>query len=164
MTNCIAFLGKLAGRWEGAGINHEGQSYKGEITFDVPVNNSAAIIHCLATGTDGSVYHLETLMVGTEPGGACFAYSASNNVPGVVHFSITQPSPESIVFTLGDLADLSNFREVITMRIEAESELFHGFAWAMPGEPMQERSSGRLSPVTCRAKPHESWVANTKSP
>jgi len=147
MTNCIAFLAKLAGKWEGSGINHEGQDYKGKATFDAPVNESAIMIRFQAAAADGSIYHFETLMVGKEPDGDFTAYSASNNVPGIVHFSVSQPTPESLVLTLGDLANLSTFREVITMRVGAGGELIHAFAWAMPGEAMQDRSSARLFPI-----------------
>jgi hypothetical protein len=144
MTNCIGFLAGLAGTWEGSGINHESQAYTFILTIEAPVNQAAIILRFQAAGTDGTIFHMETLMVGIQPGGTCIAYSASNNVPGVVAFSATQPAPETILLTLGDLADLAAFREVITLRLETAAEIFHGFAWAMPGEPMQDRSAARL--------------------
>jgi hypothetical protein len=144
MTNIMTFLTRLVGKWEGAGINREGQAYVGTLTVEAPVNEAAIIILFQAAGTDGSIYHGETLMIGMQPGGDCVAYSASNNVPGVATFVVTQPAPETILLTLGDLADLSAFREVITLRLETGPEIFHGFAWAMPVEAMQDRSSARL--------------------
>jgi hypothetical protein len=110
MTNIITFLSSLAGKWEGSGINHEGQAYTGTLTVEAPVNNAAIIIRFQAAGADGAIYHVETLMLGIQPGGGGVAYSASNNVPGVVAFSATQPAPETILLTLGDLADLAAFR------------------------------------------------------
>lgn len=50
MTDCISFLAALAGKWEGSGINHEGQVYKGEVSFEAPINKSAAILRVLAAG------------------------------------------------------------------------------------------------------------------
>jgi hypothetical protein len=107
------------------------------------VNAAALILRFTATGVDGAVYHRETLMAGREDGGDMAAYSASNNIAGIVRFSVAPRGAEGVVFTLGALDDVSGFRETITLRLEGP-ELFQGFAWAMPGEVMRERSSARL--------------------
>jgi hypothetical protein len=83
-------------------------------------------------------------MIGVAPNGATAAFSVSNNIPGLASFLVTQPTSQSLVLTLGNIEDAGTFREVITFRLQPGEELFHGYAWAMPGEPMQERSSALL--------------------
>ncbi len=144
MSDCIAFLAKLCGNWEGAGLNHEGQSYTGQLILDPQINRLAILLHFSAKGSDGVVYHRETIMIGVQPNGTTAAFSVSNNIPGVASFLVTQPTSQSLVLTLGNIEDPGTFREVITFRLERGEELFHGYSWAMPGEPMQERSSALL--------------------
>jgi hypothetical protein len=145
MSDCIAFLAKLCGTWEGSGVNHEGQSYTGQLILDPQINPLAMLLHFTATGADGAVFHRETLMIGVQPDGSTAAFSISNNIPGLASFRVTQPSTESLVLTLGDIEDPNSFRELITFRLEPGGELFHGYSWAMPGELMQDRSSALLT-------------------
>jgi hypothetical protein len=145
MSDCIAFLAKLCGTWEGSGVNHEGQRYTGQLILDPQINPLAMLLHFTATGADGAVYHRETLMLGVQPDGSAAAYSISNNIPGMASFQVTQPASQSLNLTLGNLEDPVSFREVITFRLEPGGELFHGYSWAMPGEPMQDRSSALLT-------------------
>lgn len=143
MVDCLAFLAGIVGNWEGEGVNHEGQVYTGRLVVEAPVNAAAIILRFTATGVYGELYHQEILMAGSEEGGDMAAYSASNNLAGIARFSIVQSGPEAVVFTLGALDNFAGFRETITLRLEG-AELFHGFAWAMPGEVLRERSSARL--------------------
>jgi hypothetical protein len=148
MSDCIAFLAKLRGRWEGSGVNHEGQDYTGQLILDPQINPLAILLHFTATGADGTVFHRETSMLGVQPDGSAAAFSISNNIPGLASFRVTQPTTQSVALTLGNLEDPGNFRELITFRLEPGEALFHGYSWAMPGEPMQERSSALLRRVS----------------
>jgi hypothetical protein len=148
MSDCIAFLAKLRGRWEGSGVNHEGQDYTGQLILDPQINPLAILLHFTATGADGTVFHRETSMLGVQPDGSTAAYSISNNIPGMASFQVTQPTTQSVALTLGNLEDPGSFRELITFRLEPGEALFHGYSWAMPGEPMQERSSALLRRVS----------------
>ena len=148
MSDCIAFLAKLCGKCEGTGVNHEGQSYTGQLILDSQINRLAMLLHFAATGSDGTVFHRETLMIGVQPDGTTAAFSISNNIPGLASFRVTQPATQSVVLTLGNIEDPASFRELITFRLEPGGELFHGYAWAMSGEPMQERSSALLRCVS----------------
>jgi hypothetical protein len=148
MSDCVAFLAKLCGKWEGSGVNHEGQGYTGQLILDPQINSLAMLLHFAATGADRTVYHRETFMIGVQPDGSTAAFSVSNNIPGLASFRVTQPSTQSLLLTLGNIEEPSAFREVITFRLEPGGELFHGYAWAMPGEAMQERSSALLHCVT----------------
>ena len=148
MSDYIAFLAKLCGKWEGSGLNHEGQSYTGQLILDPQINSLAMLIHFAAEGSDGTLYHRETLMIGMQSNGTTAAFSVSNNIPGLASFSATQPTTQSLLLTLGNIDDEDSFREVITFRLESDGELFHGYSWAMPGEPIQERSSALLHRIS----------------
>jgi hypothetical protein len=148
MSDGIAFLANLCGKWEGSGVNHEGQDYTGQLILDPQINRLAMLLHFTATGAAGTVFHRETLMIGVQPDGSTAAFSISNNIPGLASFRVTQPATESLVLTLGDIEDPNSFRELITFRLAPGGELFHGYSWAMPGEPLQERSSALLRCVT----------------
>jgi hypothetical protein len=139
----ITFLAALTGAWQGQGINHESQPYQARLTFDPPINPSALSVHFTATGEDGAIYHAETLLIG-----AAAAYSASTNLPGIAHFAVTHPTPDAIHLTLGDLTNQNSFREVITLRLDASGTLLHNFAWAMPNDPIQNKSTAHLRQVS----------------
>ena len=126
MSDCIAFLAKLCGKWEGSGVNHEGQGYTGQLILDPQINRLAMLLHFAAKGSDGTIYHRETLMIGVQPNGTTAAFSGSNNIPGLASFLVTQPTSQSLVLTLGNIEDAGTFREVITFRLESGGELFHG--------------------------------------
>jgi hypothetical protein len=144
MSDSIAFLIELMGLWEGEGVNHEGQAYRGRMVVEPPMNQAAMLVRFVATGLDGAAYHREVLMAGLTAEGEEVAFSISNNLPGIVRFEMARPAPNHVVFTFGRLENNDSFREVITIRRDADGGIFHGFAWAMPGEAMQERSSARL--------------------
>jgi len=89
------------------------------------------------------IYHAETLLISDIA-----AYSASTNLPGIAHFAVTHPAPDTIHLTLGDLANPQTFREVITLRLDPSGTLLHNFAWAMPNDPIQNKSSAHLRQVS----------------
>jgi hypothetical protein len=132
-------LPTLSGRWTGSGLNHVSQPYTGRLIVN-PINPGATILTFTATGADGEIYHTETILIGETS-----AVSASNNLPGLATFALTHPTPETLTLTLGDLTDESTFRETITLHLTPDLTLHQTYAWAMPGEPIQPRSTSHLT-------------------
>jgi len=138
MPNPIPFLATLTGAWQGTGLNHDSQPYTARLTIAPPINPAAITTHFTATGADGTTYHTETLLISPTA-----AHSASNNLPGIVPFTVSHPDPDTLILTHGDLTDESTFRETITFHLTGQT-LHQTHAWALPTEPLQARSTAPL--------------------
>jgi hypothetical protein len=132
-------LPSLTGTWTGAGVNHESQPFTAHLTIH-PINSTAFILTFTATGTDGEIYHTETILISETS-----ATSASNNLPGLATFTVTRPNPETLTLTLGDLTNETAFRETITLHSPTPDTLHNTYAWAMPGEPLRPSSTSHLT-------------------
>jgi hypothetical protein len=133
------FLIPLAGTWSGPGLNHESQPYTGRLTI-TPINPTATILTFTATGTDGTIYHAETILIGETT-----STSASNNLPGLATFTVAHPTEDTLTLTLGDLTDDTTFRETITLQHAPDGTLHQSYSWSLPGSPIQTRSITRLT-------------------
>jgi hypothetical protein len=134
-----AFLATLAGTWTGQGTNHESQPFTARLTLH-QLNPTAIQLNFTATGTDGTTYHTETILIGPET-----ATSASNNHPGLAQFTVSHPTPDTLILTLGDLSDQSMFRETITLHLTPTGDIHQTYAWALPGTQLAPSSFATLT-------------------
>jgi hypothetical protein len=140
MPDPIAFLTPLAGTWTGPGTNHDSQSFTARLTIAPPLNPTATVLSFTATGTTGEIYHTETILLTPDT-----AISASNNLPGLAHFLVTHPTPDTIILTLGDLANTTTFRETITLHLTPFGTLHQTYAWALPHTQLSPSSTATLT-------------------
>ncbi len=73
-----------------------------------------------------------------NPGATILTFTATGADGEIYH-------TETITLTLGDLTDEFTFRETITLHLTPDLTLHQTYAWAMPGEPIQPRSTSHLT-------------------
>ena len=134
----------------GTGINHERQSFEGSIEINPVANGKGAQVIFRAVGSDGSVFHEETSLLGPGFDGKPCLFVLSNNHPAVTphslkHNSISDDS-QSFVFGFGDIANQSTFREEIHLDLFSDGSVSYKYFWGMPGGEFAERSGAKMMP------------------
>ncbi|MEE3502688.1 hypothetical protein [Acidiphilium acidophilum] len=140
MNDPIAFLAAHAGRYEGAGISHDGRGFVGVLIIEPPLNPSTLSYRFIATASDGETLHTEIASIGRSRAGAIEIVHVSNNIPGLQHFRLGDSGDGEMVLIHGDLADPQVFREIVRLLFSSETTGRLSYEWAMPGEAMAPRS------------------------
>ncbi|MHA6761479.1 hypothetical protein [Streptacidiphilus sp. PAMC 29251] len=145
-------LAAWVGAYRGGGTNHEGESFDAVADVREIAEGRSLCLEFTATGAAGQVFHTEVSLICQDlaGGGLCLAQACSN-IPGLaVHqgsdavFSDTG-SLLSVSFAFGD--DDSGFRQVLTLGRSSPGALEYSFAWAMPGRPVEPRSTALMAVV-----------------
>lgn len=149
MNSGIQALLAKSGTYEGFGINHEGQRFKGALILTPRVERKGVSLDFSATGDDGAVFHKEHSLVGLTPRETASLWVLSNNHPGVVEHQLVESEAIagvewSLCFAFGDQSDRNAFRETITIDLWASGEISYRYAWGMPGGEFAERSSVKM--------------------
>jgi hypothetical protein len=120
MKELLKNLFDRAGSYEGFGINHEGQRFRGVLNLVPQIEGKGVSIDFCATGDDGTVYHKEHSILGITPLETLSLWVMSNNHPGVIEHQhvedkFTSGAEKSFSFRFGDTGNLNSFREVISL-------------------------------------------------
>jgi len=139
-----AFLKNLSARaafYQGSGTNHEAQNFTGSLVIR-PAHGGAALWF-RATGDDGEIYHEELVLIGAAFNGGLTMTSLNSNIPAAQHFVSEMTSADEARFITPDFEKPRNFRERVTLLLN-DSGITYSFAWGMPGQPIEDRSSATM--------------------
>lgn len=132
------------GTYSGNGVNHEGEPFAGTFKLEPILAGRGFQIRYLATGRDGSLYHLEHSLITPDGNGELCLWNFNSNAPGMLPHRLealrTEPSIGAR-FLYGDPAELNSFRERVTLTIDPDGSISYAYAWGLPGGEFSERSS-----------------------
>ncbi|MCO4744907.1 MAG: hypothetical protein KC912_08960 [Proteobacteria bacterium] len=147
MQAALTLLATRTGTYAGAGVNHDGQPFRGVLRMHPVLGGRGTRLRFVATATDGTLLHEEETLIGAEPSGSPTLVTLSSNLPGLlVHHLVDVARGEAVqlVFRHGDVDDDSVFREEIRIGMHPEGDVTYAFAWGMPGQPFADRSGVRM--------------------
>jgi hypothetical protein len=143
----LATLAGWPGIWTGEGVNHEKQTFKALLVARSLFKGTGTLLWFRAEGMDGTLYHEEVALLGGGIDQKMFMATANTNLPFLQTFSSSGRVSAEARLDLhhGDPSRLESFRETVTLHLQDNGRLLFAFAWAMPGETMQDRSSVMLT-------------------
>ena len=148
----------LKGTFEGPGLNHEGQKFRGVLTLTPQIAGKSATLDFRATTEDGAVLHQEHSLIGPSANEEPSLWIMSNNHPSVLEHEyfeddVAPGAQKTFSFRCGDFSRMDSFRETISIDLLTNGDLSYRYAWGMPGGEFKERSSARLQSGHQRAIP-----------
>ena len=132
-------------------MNHEKESFIGELKVQPLENGRALLLRYTATLLSGNVAHSESTLLGTGPDGKLCLWPVMSELPVVLPhtevMSKTEPGKYTLaVFGSGPQEDSAKFREEITIQVGSDGSLVYAHAWGMSGGNFEERSSCSMLP------------------
>ncbi|POZ60907.1 hypothetical protein [Chromobacterium alticapitis] len=148
----LAALQSLPSQFCGEGINHNDQTFTGCLNWMPLPGQRALLLHYSATGADGSTLHRESTLLGYQPDGTLCLWPVMEELPFVLPHPAIRLAEDGhgtleIVFASGPRSLAELFRQEITIRLEANGQLYLAHAWGMPNSSFEDRSQCRLTPV-----------------
>ncbi len=140
-----------AGKYCGTGVNHAAESFTGNLELRALEGGSAALLHYVATRTDGKHLHAETTLVACDALGALCLWPAMEELPHLlVHRLLSRDDTAAgttlFVFSSGRQDDRTSFREEIVLEIQAgHGVVGYRHRWGLPGGEFDERSWCRFA-------------------
>ena len=149
MREDFKVLFNYAGTFEGFGINHEGQKFRGTLNLVKQIDGRGLSLDFRATGDDGTVFHSEHSILGLTPFETFSLWVLSSNHPGVIEHQYfdDKPAPGALAtlsFRCGDFGNTASFREVISLDLLEGGDLTYRYSWGMPGGEFKERSAVKM--------------------
>ena len=134
----------------GTGINHEGKEFEGTLQIQPAAGGKGLKLSFKAVGSDGTVFHDESSLIGPGFDGKPCLFVLSNNHPGVIPHGLKREDSTSelstFIFGFGDVTDRTSFREEIALLIGADGSVEYKYSWGLPGGEYQERSGAKMLP------------------
>ena len=135
----------------GEGVNHENESFIGELNVQSLEGGQAVLLRYTATLMSGSVVHSETTLLGTGPDGKLCLWPVMSELPVVLPHTEVMNTSEPGKYTLavfgsGPREDSANFREEISIHVSSDGSLVYAHAWGLPGGNFEDRSSCSMVP------------------
>lgn len=147
----FGLLSEATGKYEGSGMNHEGQDFKGSFQMRSAFPGKLISLESSAVGSSGEVYHEEVSWIGPDMAGTLMLYVSSNNHPGVTPHAFDRleekDGAKHIVFRFGDVSNVQSFREEIAISIFSDGQLSHFYAWGLTGGEFKTRSGSKMRRV-----------------
>lgn len=146
MQELLSALVAQAGEYVGNGVNHEKEPFVGTLRVEPLVNGSAALLHYSAVGLDGSPLHSEATLLANAPSGLCL-WPVMQELPFVLPHAALDRAPSvppgavACAFASGPRERSAEFREELTIVLQADGVLVYAHAWGLPGGEFSERSS-----------------------
>jgi len=149
--NLLSVLAAGPSAFRGTGVNHEDETFIGELKVQVLEAGFAVLLHYTATLSTGVVVHSESTLLGTGSNGRLCLWPVMSELPAVIPHPEVMASGEPgevmvAVFGSGPNTDAMTFREEITIRVDSEGSLLYAHAWGLPGGPFEQRSSCSMAP------------------
>jgi len=150
MKETFEALKKASGTYEGEGINHEGQSFRGKFSLKPILGGRGFAINFSATGKDGTVYHQEESTVAPAMSEKLTLWNFNTNMPCILAHELRSTesrknSAHRLVFGFNQASDAKAFREEIAIDIWDNGDLSYTYSWGMPGGEFKERSGVRMT-------------------
>ena len=149
--NLLGVLTSGPTAFRGEGMNHENESFIGDLNVQSLEGGRAAQIRYTATLLTGNVVHSESTLLGTGPDGKLCLWPVMSEIPVVLPHAEVMNTTESgkyvlVVFGSGARDDSAIFREEISIQINSDGSLVYSHAWGLPGGNFEDRSSCRMVP------------------
>jgi hypothetical protein len=144
MQAALTLLATRTGTYAGAGVNHEGEAFRGVLRMHAVLGGRGTRLRFVATRADGVVLHEEETLIGADPTGSPTLVTLSSNLPGLLAHDLVdvhRGDAVQLVFRHGDVGDDSVFREEIRLDLLPEGDVAYSFAWGLPGGAFADRSS-----------------------
>ena len=130
----------------GEGVNHENESFFGELKVQALERGRAVLLTYSARLKTGTVVHTESTLLGIGADGRLCLWPVMSELPLVLPhtelFSESEPGKYTYtVFASGSRDDSSTFREEITIRANSDGSLVYAHAWGLPGGTFEDRFS-----------------------
>ena len=147
-------LGALASgptAFRGEGVNHENESFIGELGVQALEGGRAVLLRYTATLLTGDVVHSESTLIGTGPDGKLCLWPVMSELPVILLHTEVMNKTESGKYTMaifgsGARDDSARFREEISIQVNSDGSLLYAHAWGLPGGNFEDRSSCSMAP------------------
>jgi hypothetical protein len=141
----LARLAAATGRYSGQGVNHLDESFRGEMEIRTKLDGQLVEISFRATDADQAFHEEATWITEDLMGGGLGLWTVSSNTPGVLQHRLQEDAQDGsystkAVFRLGDPADLSRFRQEISLCIRHDGGIEYAYSWGVPHEAFGSRS------------------------
>lgn len=155
-------LAEAAGSYAGEGINHADEKFTG--SFSLITHLDRALIEITfkaiemepadaANPESARAFHEERTWITEDLLASRLAmWTVSTNTPGVLNLKLVEDTTDGsystrAVFRLGDPADMTRFREEISLSIRHDKAIEYVYSWAVPHEKFAVRSRVLLRPI-----------------
>jgi hypothetical protein len=151
MPTLIEDLCELCGSYAGDGIEHMGNSFKGELTIAPIVRRRGVLLLFIARSLEGQTLQEEHTVIAPMMGtGQIGLWTLGSNIGSVLLHLLRrdeqlQDGSRAVTFGAGDPADSSAFREEITLEICPQNQIGYRYAWGRPGGEFAPRSGVRMA-------------------
>lgn len=144
------------GSYAGTGVNHEGQSFMGQLNLESLLPEKLMLLKSSAIGANGEVFHQEVSTLGRDQEGALTLFVNSNNHPGVTphvfdRLEESTDGDKKIVFRFGLPHEVETFREEVALIVHTDQSLSHHYSWGLPGGEFAARSGSRMQSLNFAA-------------
>jgi hypothetical protein len=148
-VNSLALLAARTGRYGGRGTDHTGEEFAAEIIVGVVAGGAAVTLDATTTGPGGEIQHDEHGVLAAGEDGTVRYTTVTSNARFHRVFALRRTERDGdatrAVFGWGgEPADLTGFRDELTLTAYADGDLGLGWAWGLPGQPFAPRSGVRL--------------------
>lgn len=151
VANLVELLAKRAGRFEGEGVNHEGQWFKGTLEVSPVVDGKGVAISFCAIGKDGACYHKELSIIADDENAKCGLWTVSTNIVCFTAFKLQellQENEQALTAVFTQVNQQSPALVEITIDLWHNRDISYRYAWNLPGEAIKPRSSVRMQPIS----------------
>ena len=148
------------GHYRGRGVNHQAEPFIGEMHLEEVLGGRGLIVRYRALSESRErVFYQEYSVLAPSTEGLLVLSSLSDQSPGLIPLALRReeqgPDLRRAVFGYGRPTDEEKLRLELTLELKPERALGYRFAWGMPGEPLELRSSVTLEPQP--APPAKAW-------
>ncbi|OHX14577.1 hypothetical protein [Chromobacterium sphagni] len=148
----LAALQSLPNQFCGEGINHEDQTFTGCLHWQALPGQRALLLHYSASGIHGEILHRETTLLGYLPDGTMCLWPVMEELPFILPHPAVRLAEGGhgtleVVFASAPRSLSEQFRQEITIRLEANGQMLYTHAWGLPNCNFEDRSRCTMSPV-----------------
>lgn len=149
-------LREFAGSYQGQGLNHEGEKFRGEFELAVELDGSLATISFQAIdesdATSAGFHNERTWITDDLITGGTALWTVSTNTPGVLRLPLIEDSADGsylsrVTFRLGDPKDETRFREQIFLGLRHDRAIEYVYSWGVPHQKFDVRSKCLLARI-----------------
>lgn len=146
MKSLLEKIQKLDGFYEGTGLNHEKEEFKGILELSNILDGVGVQIRFKAHAIKNpdKVFHSEISTIAPNPKGSLSLFNLNTNTPFLAEHVLVAEENGShelkLIFRFGELNNDRNFREEVRIDIFHNGSLGYHYSWGLPGGPFLYRS------------------------
>ena len=145
----LARLAAAEGTYEGDGMNHAEEKFRGELKMKPALDGAVIEIQFRATDAENAFHEERTWITEDLVHGGLALWTVSTNTPGVLKLNLVEDTSDGsyssrVVFRLGDRDDESRFREEISLSLRHDRGIEYVYSWGVPHEKFGVKSKALL--------------------